>query len=119
MRARRATWALVAASVLALGFGPASAQERPKTSPKKSATEEVVARAYRRAARADDEKLVRVTMAPNDERLVLIAEYESGDIGLFIPSDEAENDAFGIVSAKNVDLIRECMDRAHRAAAPR
>ena len=81
MRLRRALWAL---SVVALGALPLAAQETAKAD-KPVKRDEVIRRAYTRARQSEDRTLLRLTLAPNeDATVVAVAEYGTGDIGIFV-----------------------------------
>lgn len=111
--------ALCLAFVVALGLGPLRADERPaepKSKVKRSRVEEMVGRAYHKCKGADGLTLTRVTIAPNDDTTMMIAEYATGDVGLFVGDDDPANDCFGVVSQKNVALVREALQRS---ATPR
>lgn len=110
----RLSGALCCAFVVAMGLGPAGAQEQAPTR-RKVRRNDIAARAYKKAETQDGLILKRVTMAPNDECTVLaICEYGAGEIGLFVGEDDPTEDKFVLVARDNSPILHEAVLRLGR-----
>lgn len=99
----------VLALVAALGL-PGLAQDAPKPKAADGKRNDDLRRACVKAHAASEFGLTRLTMVPNDEGRMVVAEYQNGDLALFKASDDS--DQFILIDQANVILIEEAIVRA-------
>jgi len=94
---------------LAMGQdGPAKRARRPRL-------EDAVARAFARAKKNTLDLVIdRVTVQANDNSagLLVVTEYRTSEVGLFVGAEDEENDQFVLLDKENVALVNEAIARA-------
>lgn len=94
-------------------------QAKPKKAkPERPKIEDAVRRAYAKATEDEDAKLLRfqviqATDSEGNKAVVCTAEFDNGDLGLYVGGLEADKETFAVVEKKKASAIE---DAAHRSA---